>query len=240
MRWGALLQGAGAAVGYEGQSRDRKKQARSDARYRKAWDHLSAMDRDDETALGVHLANLTRDRAAGYDELARALGSEDRQRAGASGRGEWMGRLDHAMRPVVAATQVDQREGISGVAGNAGGNWANLAWADHEPRLSSTAAMIGEEGAQEGYRDFDWGAHQRHREGNIDIDRRTGERKRRAAQMRSFRERLLGEEASRFKYRGPSNSFYNSQMLAQGLALAGQGIDAYGSSGSSGKTQYEV
>lgn len=207
-----------AWTGYQAQRGETLKQKLANYWYKKAYERMAAQGRNDEFANEEQLRHLSEQGGQYYQDLANTLNSDQRGVAGNTARDESYGSLENALTPVRGQTAVQDR---GATFGGAAKNWGQLAYAQHAPRLAAQRGALGQEGYAYGQENYDRNALNTLGNQQIDVSRRRNESNRRLQQLTAYRQQLLGNQANALQYQGPGNSYYNQQLLAQGMNLAG-------------------
>lgn len=220
MVWGAVAGLAGGLLQGNSAKNESRRQGRNLARYERAFNDISAAQEQNENRLMSDQGALSAERYQDLEALAAALGSPRRGDAGRRSGRDLSRRMDAAVLPIRAAAA--PRGGTPSF-----GRWARAFRAERQPALDARRAAAIDRAEVAGRQDYDQGAFDTLSERQTDVGRRSGEATRRSTLMQGYMDRLLGQEAQRFRYTGPSNSFYNAQLVGSLMQLAGTGVDGY-------------
>jgi len=218
--WGTAIAAGGALIGGQAAAGESREQNRNLGRYDLAFRHYGARSQENETRQIGRQGALSAERYIDLEALADALKGPQRTAAGGRARTERAGRID-------GASLVARGKSAPRVSGPMATRWAGASRAFHEPVIAARRERVLEGAAQQGMSDHDDRALATLAERQVDVGRRSAEADRYASLLQAFYDRGLAEDAQRFRYTGPSNGFYNAQMLSQLMQTAGTGIDSY-------------
>lgn len=229
MGWASLaglgLSAYGSYTSGAANNRAAVQQSNDLSRYQSAYSQLSDADQASNTSLINDLTGLSRERNADYASLGDSLASPDRAASSAKGKADYESRLSLAMG--LAPTQPR----LSAFTGATGGRAAfDNASAQYAPLTNATKELAGETAGRNAELNYDQGAYRKLREQETDIARRGGEAQGRATLSQAQRQRMLSDDAVRYRWQGPGQGYYNTQLMAQALQLGGSGLSSYGAS----------
>lgn len=227
MAWGAII-GAGLGMGgsaIQGNANDKqlRNQATLERRYEGAANQIGQWDQEGEKSLASDLARLSGERYGDYGSLAATLGSSARGDAINGGRSDFNSRLSSALGITGANTQTAAPAWTGGNTGS----WYGRAMANYEPAFQANKTLAVDNAGQMAGSNYDQAAYRKLREQQTDIGRRAGEAQQREGLMQAGRQRMLQDAGVKYRWKGPSSGYYNSQLLGQGLQLAGSGVQSY-------------
>lgn len=228
---GMGAQAAGAYLGNKASKDELTKQGFSNDAYQGAYGQTSAENQAEEDALQGMLGKLSDQHFGNYNALSAALGNgAARGSAGTAASGANDARISSALAQAKGSTGALAMHPDTGVAGTAANDWAQRAQDFYAPQLSASRGLSDAKASARGQSAYDAAAQNQFQQSETANATSATQAQQQANLMRQFFNNQLSDAQRQYSYGGPSNGFYNQQLVGQSLGTLGGAIQSYGGS----------
>ncbi len=232
---GAALQVGGAVAGNAASRAALEDQGNANSEYQESYRDWSGRSQEQEQALQKMLGVLADKRYTDYGTLAAALNGPGRTAAGKAAAGERDQRIGAAMDAVGARSPIDTHPDV-GVSGTAANDWAQRAAEFYQPQVKARRALYDSQAGAAGEGQADRTALNDFQVSETNRNRQAGEAQRRTSLMTDWYNQRNQADSMRYGYTGPSNGFYNRQLISQAAGAVGGALVSAGAGSSGGKS----
>lgn len=238
---GIGLQLAGSYLGNKASKDELKKQGYSNQAYQDAYGSISGQNQAEEDQLQAMLGGLSDKHFEDYNALSAALGNGSaRGAAGTAASAANEARIAAALQQAQGSTGALNMHPDTGVAGTAANDWASRAQDFYAPQLAASRGLSNAKAGARGQTSYDRAAQDQFQQSETGNNTDSTRLQQQGALMRQFLGNQLSDAQRQYSYGGPSNGFYNQQLVGQGLGVAGGAIASYGANRPAGGARGNV
>lgn len=214
---------AGAYMGSQANQNQLAVQQNDNRLYDASWFQNQNQGNQDSAALSQQLSGLGAQRYQAMGDLANQMGSAQRYGAGQTAYGNDM------------AGQNALMTGTPGIQDHGGpaGRVAAITGAtqqQYQPRLAAYQNALAQGQAQQAMGRYDQTAMNTEQNALATQGYQAQQAESRSQYLAAIRQQMLANEQLKYQYQGPGKGYYDTQLQAQLLGAAGQGLTSYGAS----------